>query len=105
MANPKVRGEAWKKPEDVALCMAVVAIGEDGDKATNQEKKKLWDRIWEVYETCKPVGSVVRSGGGCEARWRKIRPACTRWREALTVAAAAHASGENATDLVSFFYN
>ncbi|KAL6184306.1 hypothetical protein ACLB2K_045708 [Fragaria x ananassa] len=58
MANPKVRGEAWKKPEDVALCMAVVAIGEDGDKATNQEKKKLWDRIWEVYETCKLSSGV-----------------------------------------------
>ncbi|XP_004301187.1 PREDICTED: uncharacterized protein LOC101297448 [Fragaria vesca subsp. vesca] len=99
MSNPKPRGEAWKNPEDVSLCMAVVAVGEDGDKATGQEKKKLWDRIWEVYEACKPPGSVIRSGGGCEAHWRKIRPGCTRWREALTKAEAAHASGENATEL------
>ncbi|KAL6227963.1 hypothetical protein ACLB2K_001917 [Fragaria x ananassa] len=79
--------------------MAVVAVGEDGDKATGQEKKKLWDRIWKVYEACKPPTSVIRSGGGCEASWRKIG-GCTRWREALTKAKAAHASGENATDLV-----
>ncbi|KAL6176840.1 hypothetical protein ACLB2K_053472 [Fragaria x ananassa] len=105
MSNPKPRGEAWKNPEDVSSCMVVVAVGENGDKATGQEKKKLWDRIWEVYEACKPPGSVIRSGGGCEARWRKIKPGCTRWREALTKAEAAHTSGENATDLVIFIYS
>ena len=38
-----------EKLEDVALCIAVVTIGEDGDKAIGQEKKKLWECIHEVY--------------------------------------------------------
>ncbi|XP_024171611.1 uncharacterized protein LOC112177564 [Rosa chinensis] len=96
MPNP--RQECWKDAEDIALCIAVVTVGEDGSKGTSQEKKKLWERIHEVYETCKPAGGVVRLGGGCDGRWKKIRPACARWRQALNKAALLRGSGDNATD-------
>ena len=69
MATSKPRGVSWKNAEDVALCISVVTIGEDGDKAIGQEKKKLWGRIHGVYVNCKPSGGDIRSGGGCEARW------------------------------------
>ena len=94
------RQEAWAKSEDVALCIAVVTIGEDGAKGTNQEKKKLWERVGEMYESSKPTGAVVRSGGSCEARWKKISHACMKWRQALNKAAAIHKSGENCLDEV-----
>lgn len=55
MSNPKPRGVGWKNAEDVALCISVVTIGEDGDKAIGQEKKKLWERIHGVYASCKPI--------------------------------------------------
>ena len=94
------RQEVWSKPEDVALCIAVVTIGEDGAKGTNQDKGKLWERVGELYESSKPTGAVVRTGGSCEARWKKISPACMKWRQALNKAAAIHKSGENHLDEV-----
>ena len=94
------RQEAWAKTEDVALCISVVTIGEDGAKGTNQEKKKLWERIGELYESSKPTGAVVRSVISCESRWKKISLACMKWRQALNKAAAIHKSGENYLDEV-----
>lgn len=100
---PKARQESWKKPEDIALCISVVSVGEDGAKGTNQEKKKLWERVFEMYEKSKPTGSVVRSPPSCEARWKKINPACMKWRQALSKAELCHKSGENHLDEVIIF--
>ena len=78
MSTSKPRGASWKDSEDIALCISVITIGEDGDKATGQDKKKLSDRIHEVYLTVKPADGDDRSGGGYDTHWRKIRPACQR---------------------------
>ncbi|KAL9676358.1 hypothetical protein QQ045_004572 [Rhodiola kirilowii] len=94
------RGETWKCDEDVALCKAIVTIWEDGDTVTGQAKNKLWDRIAAMYMNLKPDYGLERLGGSCEARWRRIRPACTKWRESVTKAHAAFSSGQNATDMV-----
>ena len=47
MATSKPRGVGWKNAEDVALCISVVTIGEDSDKAIGQEKKKCGKEFME----------------------------------------------------------
>jgi hypothetical protein len=45
---PKARQESWKKSEDVALCIAVVSVAEDGAKIPTKRRKNCGS----VYLRC-----------------------------------------------------
>lgn len=105
-AAPRVRAPrlaSFNDEEDKALCIAVVSVGEDAVIGTNQASKVLWDRIFEYFEGIKPPNAPTRSATSIESRWKKINPACMRWRQALNQAIKDHKSGENDLDDVSIF--
>ncbi|KAM5573654.1 hypothetical protein ABKV19_013279 [Rosa sericea] len=93
------RKDSWRHNEEVILCKAWITVGGDGAVGIEQTSDLLWNRIAEEYNAHKPADCVTRTPSSCKARWKKISPACMKWRQALNkVETFQRRSDENMED-------
>ncbi|XP_062011459.1 glutathione S-transferase T3-like [Rosa rugosa] len=93
------RGDSWRHNEEVILCQAWITIGGDGCIGKDQKSDLLWSRVAEEYNAHKPAGCMERTHSSCHSRWKRISPACMKWRQALNkVEHFQRRSGENMED-------
>ncbi|CAN6715105.1 unnamed protein product [Malus baccata var. baccata] len=88
MASSAMKGRAWTRKEDEALCKAYRWISEDSVRGISQTK---------FYEGTIPPNT--RNHESCSSRWKKhLHPSLNKWHQALLAAAHRHESGANYYD-------
>ncbi|XP_062021030.1 glutathione S-transferase T3-like [Rosa rugosa] len=93
------RGDSWRHNEEVILCQAWITVGGDGCVGKDQKSDLLWSRVADEYNAHKPAGCMERTHSSCHSRWKRISPACMKWRQALNkVEHFQRRSGENMED-------
>ncbi|KAM2000420.1 hypothetical protein ACFX16_007728 [Malus domestica] len=103
MASSAMKGRAWTRKEDEALCKAYRWISEDSVRGISQTSEGVWTRVskkyLEFYEGTIPTNT--RNHESCSSRWKKhLHPSLNKWHQALLAAASRHESGANYYDEV-----
>ncbi|XP_070666895.1 uncharacterized protein [Malus domestica] len=103
MASSAMKGRAWTRKEDEALCKAYRWISEDSVRGISQTSEGVWTRVskkyLEFYEGTIPPNT--RNHESCSSRWKKhLHPSLNKWHQALLAAASRHESGANYYDEV-----
>ena len=101
-----MKGRAWTRKEDEALCRAYKWVSEDSVRGISQTSEGVWTRVskkyLEFYEDTIPPNT--RSHESCSSRWKKhLHLSLNKWHQALLAAASRHKSGANYYDEVSVF--
>ncbi|KAB2606153.1 hypothetical protein D8674_005870 [Pyrus ussuriensis x Pyrus communis] len=103
MASSAMKGRAWTRKEDEALCRAYRWVSEDSVRGSSQTSEGVWTRVskkyLEFYECTTPPN--IRNHESCSSRWKKhLQPSLNKWHQALLAAASRHESGTNYYDEV-----
>ncbi|XP_050108691.1 uncharacterized protein LOC126587643 [Malus sylvestris] len=103
MASSAMKGRAWIRKEDEALCKAYRWLSEDSVKRNCQTNDGVWTcvskKYLEFYEGTTPVN--IRNHESCSSRWKKhLQLSLNKLHQALLAAASRHESGANYYDEV-----
>ncbi|TQD78866.1 hypothetical protein C1H46_035597 [Malus baccata] len=103
MASSAMKGRAWTRKEDEALCKAYRWVSEDSVRGNCQTNDDVWTRVskkyFEFYEGTTPLN--IRNHESCSSRWKKhLQPSLNKWHQALLAAVSRHESGANYNDEV-----
>ncbi|KAB2611594.1 hypothetical protein D8674_019626 [Pyrus ussuriensis x Pyrus communis] len=101
MASSAMKGRAWTRKEDEALCGTYRWISKDSVRGISQTSEGVWTRVsknyLEFYEG--PIPLNTRNNESCFSRWKKhIHPSLNNWYQALLASASRHESGVNYYD-------
>ncbi|KAB2619011.1 hypothetical protein D8674_014880 [Pyrus ussuriensis x Pyrus communis] len=103
MASSAMKGRAWTRKEDEALCKAYRWMSKDSVRENCQTNDGVWNRVskkyLEFYEGTTPMN--IRNHKSCSSRWKKhLQPSLNKWHQALLATASRHESGSNYYDEV-----
>ncbi|XP_050108869.1 uncharacterized protein LOC126587833 [Malus sylvestris] len=103
MAASAMKGRAWTRKEDEALCKNYRWVSEDRGRETSQTSEGVWTRVskkyLEFFEGTTPLNT--RNHESYSSRWKKhLHPSLNKWHQALLTAASKHESGANYYDEV-----
>ncbi|KAM2990263.1 hypothetical protein FF2_004130 [Malus domestica] len=103
MAPSAMKGRAWTRKEDEALCRAYRWVSEDSVRGISQTSEGVWTcmakKYLEFYKGTIPPNT--RNHGSCSSRWKKhLHPSLNKWHQALLAPASRHESGVNYYDEV-----
>ena len=106
MASFAMKGRAWTRKEDEALCRAYRWVSENSVRENSQTSEGVWTRVskkyLEFYESTTPPNT--RNHESCSSRWKKhLHPSLNKWHQALLTAASRHEIDANYYDEVSVF--
>ncbi|KAB2621297.1 E3 ubiquitin-protein ligase ARI8 [Pyrus ussuriensis x Pyrus communis] len=90
MASSIMKGRAWTRKEDEALCKAYRLVSKDSVRGNCQTNDGL-------YECTTPMN--IRNHKSCSSRWKKyLQPSLNKWHQTLLAATSRHESGANYYD-------
>ncbi|KAB2631338.1 hypothetical protein D8674_008857 [Pyrus ussuriensis x Pyrus communis] len=103
MASPTMKGKAWARKEDEALCKAYRWVSEDRVRGNCQTNDGVWTLVskkyLEFYEGITPLN--IQNHKSCSSRWKEnLQPSLNRWHQALLATASRHENGSNSYDEV-----
>ena len=106
MATSTMKGRAWTRKEDEALCRAYRWVSEDSMRGNSQISEGIWTRVskkyYEFYKGTTPPNT--RNHKSFSSRWKKhLQLSLNKWYQALLTAASRHESDANYYDEVSVF--
>ncbi|TQD95584.1 hypothetical protein C1H46_018823 [Malus baccata] len=103
MATFAMKGKAWTRQEDEALCRAYRWVLEDSVRESSQTSEGVWTRTskkyYEFYEGTTPLNS--QNHESCSSRWKKyLHPSLNKWHQVVLKAGSIHESEGNYYDEV-----
>ncbi|KAB2633373.1 hypothetical protein D8674_029620 [Pyrus ussuriensis x Pyrus communis] len=104
MASSTMKGRAWTRKEDEALCGTYRWVSEDSVRGSSETSEGVWTHVskkyLESYKDTTPPNT--RNHESCSSRWKKhLQPSLNKWHQALLAAVSRHESGANCYDEVT----
>ncbi|KAB2631443.1 hypothetical protein D8674_008962 [Pyrus ussuriensis x Pyrus communis] len=101
MASFTMKGRAWTRNEDEALCRAYRWVSKDSVRGSSQTSEGVWTRVSKKYlEFYEDITSPnTQNHKSYSSRWKKhLHPSLNKWHQALLAAASRRESGANYYD-------
>ncbi|KAF8398312.1 hypothetical protein HHK36_017239 [Tetracentron sinense] len=101
-AKSTTRGRAFSIEEDKILCKTWLEISQNLIPGANQKKDKLWERIFEIFESRRPnYGQAPRTLKSLQCRMCSIMKVINKFRGCIRQVENLNPSGASELDILS----